>query len=109
MVYAQLPISIQLCGASIFILMFAFDTVYYFKQYNDDVSYASHAFGFYTGFTLSCASAILYSKDSVKLKVVAAVGTAAFCLELTYLLHHYFEIWPPQPYTEKRLHNTDGT
>lgn len=107
MVYAQLPISIQLCGASIFILMFAFDTVYYFKQYNDDVSYASHAFGFYTGFTLSCASAILYSKDSVKLKVVAAVGTAAFCLELTYLLHHYFEIWPPQPYTEKRLHNTD--
>mmetsp|Transcript_16476 Transcript_16476/g.27847 ORF Transcript_16476/g.27847 Transcript_16476/m.27847 type:complete len:215 (-) Transcript_16476:1463-2107(-) len=83
------------------------DVAIYLYYYNPSIGHSSHFFGFLTGLLLALAATI-YRNGNNKLQTsLALAAVLAFLLESGYLCYHYYDVWPPNAYTQSYIHNVD--
>ena len=116
--------------SALIILQIVADFVLYFSNYQQHISYASHVFGFYTGKPKQLSDFVFMSNKALNIFFIkgfclvftvsvlcfprnkvnilfTVLGIAGLFLLSIFIVHPYFHEWPPNPYTEKRIHNND--
>jgi len=84
-----------------------YDICYYIYQYNQNISYASHAFGMFTGIMITVS--LVVSRKGYIYKMIGVIGMMALLLEIIYLCYNHYHYWPPRPYIQSWLHNESSS
>lgn len=90
----------------ILLAQFFLDILAYFFLYMPNVGYAAHAYGYFTGFCTVMGFAVFY-REAVWIKVLGIFAIGGLAYEISFLFHHFYNVWPPEPYEEDLFRNVD--